>query len=112
MTAGTLYESVEPHVVWRQLLTAIVADITGDGLELEVRDTVSILTHNVSKTGDNLQRIRLAMFILKTFSSQEEETQTIHLPIVFSAILDVINVRASTFNCFLSHRDALGPATR
>ena len=110
MTAGTLYESVEPHIIWRQLLTAIVADITGGGLELEVRDTFSILTHN--KTGNYLQRIRLAMFVLKTFSSQEEETQTIHLPIVFSAILDVINVRVSIFNLFLSHRDSLGPAPR
>jgi hypothetical protein len=36
MTASTLYEAVEPQIVWKQLLTAIIADITGDNSELEV----------------------------------------------------------------------------
>jgi hypothetical protein len=37
MTATTLYESVEPHVVWKQLLAGFVAEITGDGNDFEVR---------------------------------------------------------------------------
>jgi hypothetical protein len=37
MTASTLYESVEPHVVWKQLLAAILSELAGDGLRNEVR---------------------------------------------------------------------------
>lgn len=35
----------------------------------------------------------MTVFILKTFSSQDEEIQAIHLPVVFSAIVDILNVR-------------------
>lgn len=37
MTASTLYEAVEPHIVWKQLLAAILSELTGDGLRNEVR---------------------------------------------------------------------------
>jgi hypothetical protein len=37
MTANTLYEAVEPQIVWKQLLTAILNELIGDGLRNEVR---------------------------------------------------------------------------
>lgn len=37
MTASTLYEAVEPHIVWKQLLTAMLNELIGDGLRNEVR---------------------------------------------------------------------------
>jgi hypothetical protein len=37
MTASTLYEAVEPHIVWKQLLTAILNEFIGDGFRNEVR---------------------------------------------------------------------------
>jgi hypothetical protein len=37
MTASTLYEAVEPHVVWKQLLAVFVTEITADGNSFEVR---------------------------------------------------------------------------
>jgi len=37
MTATTLYEAVEPHIVWQQLLTAVLDELTGDGSRNEVR---------------------------------------------------------------------------
>ena len=37
MTASSLYEAVEPHVIWKQLLSAFVAEILGDGKDSEVR---------------------------------------------------------------------------
>lgn len=42
-----------------------------------------------------LQAIRMVQFILKTFA-QDEEIQTIHLPIIFAAILDIVDVSASS----------------
>ncbi len=41
MTASTLYEAVEPHIVWKQLLTAILNELIGDGKQNEVRNTLS-----------------------------------------------------------------------
>lgn len=37
MTASTLYEAVEPHIVWKQLLAAILSELNGDGSRNEVR---------------------------------------------------------------------------
>lgn len=37
MTASTLYEAVEPHIIWKQFLNSIVSEIIGDGTQFEVR---------------------------------------------------------------------------
>ncbi|KAA1471434.1 hypothetical protein DENSPDRAFT_893964 [Dentipellis sp. KUC8613] len=70
MTASTLYEAVEPQLFWKQLLKAIISDIVGDGTQCE--------------------SIRLAQFILTKFHVRDEEIETVHLPIVFSAAMEVI----------------------
>jgi hypothetical protein len=72
MTASTLYEAVEPQVVWRQLLNSVISEITGETPRIEA--------------------IRMTKFLLETFQVQDEEVQTIHLPIVFSAISESIRV--------------------
>ena len=36
MTASTLYDAVEPHALWKELLQAIVADITSISDHVEV----------------------------------------------------------------------------
>ncbi|KAG6877602.1 hypothetical protein C0993_005728 [Termitomyces sp. T159_Od127] len=72
MTASTLYEAVEPHILWKQLLTVVFAEVTGDRKDIEA--------------------IRMAQFLLKTFS-QDDEIQTIHFPIIFAAVLDLIDVQ-------------------
>ena len=40
MTANILYEAVEPQIVWKQLLNAILNELTGDGSQNEVRITL------------------------------------------------------------------------
>ncbi|RDB28675.1 Protein dopey [Hypsizygus marmoreus] len=72
MTASTLYESVELQILWKQLLEAVLREIVGDGSRFEA--------------------IRMVLFILTTFA-QDQEIQTIHLPIVFAAILDIIDLQ-------------------
>ncbi|KAJ7750196.1 Dopey, N-terminal-domain-containing protein [Mycena metata] len=72
MTASTLYEAVEPSVLWRQLLRAVFDEINGDGTRIEA--------------------IRMVLFILRTFV-QEEEIQTIHLPIIFASITDLLDIQ-------------------
>ncbi|KIK71711.1 hypothetical protein GYMLUDRAFT_33858 [Collybiopsis luxurians FD-317 M1] len=72
MTANTLYEAVEPHIIWRRLLPAIFQDIVEDRVQFEAIDMVT--------------------FMLKTFS-QDEEIQTIHLPIIFAGLVDLLDIR-------------------
>lgn len=36
MTASTLYEAIEPHILWKQLLIVMFAEITGDRKDIEV----------------------------------------------------------------------------
>jgi len=35
MTASTLYEAIEPQLLWKQLLEAMFAEIVGDGKQFE-----------------------------------------------------------------------------
>lgn len=70
MAASTLYEAVEPHIVWKQLLNTILNELTADGMQNEA--------------------VRLARFILKTIHVRDEEIQTVHLPIVFSALCEAL----------------------
>jgi hypothetical protein len=79
MTASTLYEAVEPQVVWKQLLNSIMSEITGGTSQAE-----------------GAEAIHMTKFLLETFQVQDEEVQTIHLPIVFSAISESIRVRVWT----------------
>ncbi|KAJ6520217.1 Dopey, N-terminal-domain-containing protein [Mycena sanguinolenta] len=72
MTAGTLYEAVEPPVLWKQLLSAVFEEITGDGTQTEA--------------------LRMVLFILRTFP-QDEEIRTIHLPIIFASITDLLDIQ-------------------
>ncbi|GLB43530.1 putative dopey, N-terminal [Lyophyllum shimeji] len=72
MTANTLYEAVEPQILWKQLLGAMFAEVLGDGEQFEA--------------------IHMVLFILKAFA-QDDEIQTIHLPIIFAAILDIIDIQ-------------------
>ncbi|KAJ6623058.1 Dopey, N-terminal-domain-containing protein [Mycena sp. CBHHK59/15] len=72
MTASTLYEAVEPPVLWKQLLSSVFDEITGDGTQTEA--------------------IRMFLFILRTFV-QEEEIQTIHLPIIFASLTDLLDIQ-------------------
>ncbi|KAK0199079.1 Dopey, N-terminal-domain-containing protein [Armillaria mellea] len=75
MTASTLYEAVEPGILWKQLLQAVFDEIIKDEEKCEA--------------------ISMVQFILRTFS-QDEEIQTIHLPVIFAAIVDLLHFRLST----------------
>jgi hypothetical protein len=47
MTASTLYEAVEPQIIWKRVLTAIVPEIVGDGTNIEVCEKEAILATNL-----------------------------------------------------------------
>lgn len=39
----------------------------------------------------------MALFILRTFKVQDEEIQGLHLPVVFSALMNILNVSRNIF---------------
>jgi hypothetical protein len=47
MTASTLYEAVEPQILWKQLLAAVFNEIVGDGPQFEVCGYNSIICNDV-----------------------------------------------------------------
>lgn len=89
MTANTLYEAVEPHALWRQLLKAAFVDIFGDTVSCEVHahfcDTFALLT--LCDKG-----INIVIHILTAYHTHDEEIETLHLPVTFVAILEVLSV--------------------
>ncbi|KIM70102.1 hypothetical protein SCLCIDRAFT_1160646 [Scleroderma citrinum Foug A] len=67
MTASTLLEAVEPTMLWRQLLGSIFEAID-DGSQLEA--------------------IHLTLFLLRELPVHDEEVRSVHLPIVFAALVE------------------------
>ena len=72
IAASALYEAVEPNAVWRQLFSAVRDEILGTNL-----------THEGTK---------LIQFILHTFRAHDEEVQRVHLPLCFTAFLELLKV--------------------
>ncbi|KAF9056037.1 Dopey, N-terminal-domain-containing protein [Panaeolus papilionaceus] len=72
MTANTLYEAVEPQMLWKDLLSTVFEEISGKG--------------------DVVEGLKLVRFILKSFT-HDEEMQTIHFPVIFAAILDIVHTQ-------------------
>ncbi|KAI1794036.1 Dopey, N-terminal-domain-containing protein [Ganoderma leucocontextum] len=70
MTGSTLYEAVEQQALWNQLLVAVMSDLnSGQG---------------------SCQGCGMVKYILTTFHTHDEEIETVHLPVVFTAILGLL----------------------
>lgn len=76
MTASTVYDAVEPQIAWKMLLTHLLDDLFSDGTKIEA--------------------VQMVEFILNSFA-QDEETTTLHLPIVYAGIIDAIDVSLAFF---------------
>ncbi|TDL20873.1 hypothetical protein BD410DRAFT_899170 [Rickenella mellea] len=71
ITANSLYEAVEPRAVWKRLFESMRREITATEVASQ-------------------EAIEMTIFILKNFRQRDEEIQSIHLPLVFSAIVEVL----------------------
>jgi hypothetical protein len=78
IAASALYEAVEPNAVWRQLFAAVRNEILG-----------TTLTNEGTK---------LIQFILHTFRAHDEEVQRVHLPLCFTAFLELLKVSGYPLN--------------
>ncbi|KAH7100146.1 Dopey, N-terminal-domain-containing protein [Auriculariales sp. MPI-PUGE-AT-0066] len=75
MTASTVTEAVEPYVMWKQLFHFV---------HKEISDNAKIL-----------EAIPLLRFVIASIRTEDEEVDCVHLPIVFTAILDYIRALIS-----------------
>ncbi|KAI0348103.1 hypothetical protein BDW22DRAFT_1350250 [Trametopsis cervina] len=76
MTASTLYEAVEPQALWKELLHAVLKDLVPE------------------RSG--CEGVRMVQYILTTYHTHDEEIEAIHLPIVFTAILEALKTNVSS----------------
>ncbi len=72
LTANTLYDAVEPKAIWKPLFVSLKEEITSGGPRRDSTDMV--------------------IFILRTFYSEDEEIRSLHLPLVFSALVENLEV--------------------
>lgn len=72
LTANTLYDAVEPKAIWKPLYVSVKDEITSGGSRRDAIDMV--------------------LFILRTFHSEDEEIRSVHLPLVFSALVENLEV--------------------
>ncbi|EPT03457.1 hypothetical protein FOMPIDRAFT_1058702 [Fomitopsis schrenkii] len=70
MTASTLYEAVEPRLLWKRLYTIIYSEVASQSETYEGCDMVT--------------------YILSTFHTQDEEIEVVHLPIIFAAVAEML----------------------
>jgi hypothetical protein len=82
---------VEPQTLWKELLNTAISDIKPEKTTCEVLMSVSLhvkqQTHRKS-----IQGIRMVQHVLATYHTHDEEMEAIHLPIIFSAVLETVNV--------------------
>lgn len=83
LAASSLYEAAEPRVVWKHLFSAVQGEIYGKDKLLVPKP------------------IKLVRFVMTTFKN-DEEMQKIHLPICFTALLELTSTIASEQQLFVS----------
>ncbi|CED83410.1 Dopey and related predicted leucine zipper transcription factors [Phaffia rhodozyma] len=71
MTGSTLYETVDPYLVWRGLFWGLLNEFESPDLVCDSLDLIA--------------------FILRSFSKQEEEIQTTHLPIIIVTLVELLH---------------------
>ncbi|KAI6114892.1 Dopey, N-terminal-domain-containing protein [Pisolithus croceorrhizus] len=67
MTASTLLEAVEPSILWKKLLHSVLYSIDD---------------------GERPEAIRLTLFLLRELPVHDDEVRSVHLPIVFAALVE------------------------
>ncbi|KAJ3545543.1 hypothetical protein NM688_g5613 [Phlebia brevispora] len=72
MTAATLYEAIEPHALWKELLQVAISDIVA--------------------AEDRSDGVYMVKYILATFHTHDEEIESLHLPVCFTAISETLTL--------------------
>lgn len=102
MTASELYKVIEPIALWKPLFASSMAELLGEQTGTGVR---SALSCEVKPLLTSIQAMQTISFVLRVFKSHDEETLRVHLPLIFTALCDLLDVSSSI--CFrrdLPHR--------
>lgn len=82
LAANSLYDSVEPLLVWKQFFSIVRREFLGS---------------DPSGCGS----MSMVQFVLDRFRTQEDEVKDMHLPILFSAYLELLMVHLHRRLCFV-----------
>lgn len=72
MTASELYKVIEPIALWKPLFASSMAELLGERTGTGAMQTIS--------------------FVLRVFKSHDEETLRVHLPLIFTALCDLLDI--------------------
>jgi hypothetical protein len=87
-SASTLYEAIEPQILWQQLYATAKKEILDGALHPQVRP------HGHTRMRAHItQALGMIGFLLTTFRSHDAEVLNIHLPVVATALAELCNVR-------------------
>ena len=85
LTAHSLYDAVEPKAIWKHLYKEVRKEI------LTCEDQRKVIPYCTEGQPTLLtihhQCIDVFLFVLRTFRMEDTEVQSIHLPLIFSAII-------------------------
>lgn len=85
--ASTLYEAVEPQILWQQLYATARAEL------FEAPPHPKVRMCNYARTRAHItQALGMIRFILSTFKTHDAEVQSIHLPVVSTALAELCKV--------------------
>lgn len=88
MAATTLYEALEPQILWQQLYTAVRREI----IELVPESKVLFAFEIYESYAHVSQALNMIKFILSTFKTHDPEVQSVHLPLVSTAMVELCTV--------------------
>ena len=77
LTANTLYDAVEPKAIWKPLYASLKDEISSGEPQ---RDAVDMV-----------------LFVLRSFHTEDEEIRIVHSPLVFSALVENLEVSSLLF---------------
>ncbi|PCH34091.1 hypothetical protein WOLCODRAFT_61246 [Wolfiporia cocos MD-104 SS10] len=88
MTASTLYEAVEPMLLWKQLFASVYAELTFNR--------------------GHLEGCKMVAYLLTMFHTHDEEIEAAHLPVMFTAIAEILKIRLQDSTTPISYSAAVG----
>ncbi|PWN52444.1 hypothetical protein IE53DRAFT_367211 [Violaceomyces palustris] len=85
-TGRMLFEVIDPFVCYRQFFLAIKRQLVGND--------ASEPGHGQEESYPPDSAIQLLCFVLKTFRVHDEESRQIHLPLLFSSLVEMLEIQA------------------
>jgi hypothetical protein len=89
VTANTLFDGLDPFILWRQLYLAAKAQLLGQ--EEHSNDVCAVPTVLCKHVLTAQQALDLMAFVVQTFRLNDDEVSRLHAPLIAFALLDLVS---------------------